>query len=86
MTVNEMGEPTPMDQQSLAELLEAYEAAIEAISQIVGPEALIDLCRLFLLAAAGFEESNGESMPPSAQAVRVSLGRLAGLLRANKDM
>ena len=86
MTANEFSDPEPMDADSLTHLLEAYGAALDAISKHVGPGALIDLTRLFLLAAAGYEESNGESMPPSPQAVRVSLGRLAGLLRANKDM
>lgn len=80
------GAPREMDEESLAAILEAYEAALEAI-QATGntPDVLLDVCRLMLLAAAGWYESRGDNMPPSKQAVRNVLGMLTGLLRANGD-
>lgn len=79
--------PRPMDRESLRDLLDAYGACLETLQTMgLGPGILIDLCRLMLLASAGFRESMGETMPPSKAAVREELGRLAGLLRANQDM
>jgi hypothetical protein len=78
--------PVPMDPQSLRELLDAFDAGVTAVSKHVGPDALIDVTRMFLLAAAGWHETEGKTMPPSKHAVRTALGLLAGVLRANGDM